>query len=288
MAQPRPGYMTMKFLHPKVRLATERLIPFSEGASRSGSSRSAVLGVLAAVTLLALTGCTTVTRAKDAVVDNTRNAVQVIKRKVADVTAPARQAENAPSAPDINQADTTKARPATSSSFADSLEVTGMLSVVRPKGCLASKGCKPSYRLYNENFSIRTALAGDVHEVHDGMLVTLKGRWVPLAGPALTGDSWRRTDSALDVASYDVVTGHRYRDFLVARAEDFANQTYGCASAWDRSFGWQIVNREPYLIVRMTNPLNRTTPEFVELWYHGKSGKFLRESKSHANVNPCR
>lgn len=287
MKQPRSGHNAVKFLIFKSPFAATT---GSRVAVKIFPGQTALTS-LVVVTLLTLTGCTTVTRAKDAVVDNTRNAVQVIKRKVAVVAAPAKQAENAPSAPDINQADSAKPRPASpslSSNFADGLELTGMLSVVRPKGCLASKGCKPSYRLYNENFSIRTALAGDVHEVHDGMLVTLKGRWVPLTGPTLTGDSWRRTDSALAVASYDVVTGHRYRDFLVARADDFSNQTYGCASAWDRSFGWQIVNREPYLIVRLTNPLNRTTPQFVELWYHGKSGKFLRESKSDAKIDPCR
>ncbi len=237
------------------------------------------------VAITALAGCTSMTRAKDIVVDNTRSAVEAIKRTTGMVKAPAASPENAPNAPAPESAAASKSRPVPVS---DSFELTGMLSVVRPDGCLASKGCNPTYRLYNENFSVRTALAGDVHEVHDGMLVTLKGRWIPLAGPALVGDSWSRNDSELDVASYEVVSGHRYRDFLVKRADDFAEQTYGCASAWDRSFGWQIVNREPYLIVRMTNPLNRTAPEFVELWYHGKSGKFLRESKSDANVNPCR
>jgi len=219
--------------------------------------------MLVAVTLIVLmvSGCTTVHRAKDAVVEKTQQAVDAVKRTAAVITSPRPAAENSPAPPAPADASTPKVRPVARS---DEFEITGMLSAVRPKDCLASKGCKPTYRLYNQNFSIRTALSGEVHE------------------------AWRRTDSEIEVANYDVVSGHRYRDFLVKRAEDFAEQTYGCGSVWDRSFGWQIVNREPYLIVRMTNPLNRTSPDYVELWYHGKSGKFLRESKSHANVNPCR
>jgi len=244
--------------------------------------------LVALLIVATVSGCTTVTRAKDVVVSKTQAAVDVVKRTATSVMPSKPSAENSPVPPTAGEDATSSAAKVRPDPGTDELEVTGMLSVVRPKDCLASKGCKPFYRLYNQNFSVRTALSGDVHEVHDGMLVTLKGRWIPLSGPELKGGSWQRTDSAIEVANYDVVSGHRYRDFLVNRAEDFAKQTYGCGSAWDRSFGWQVVNREPYLIVRMTNPLNRTNPEHVELWYHGKSGKFLRESKSHANVNPCR
>jgi len=110
-------------------------------------------GVLLAASLTALlvTGCTTVDRARTAVVEKTQQAVEAVKRTAAVVTSPRPKAENSPAPPAPSDASTRKIRPVSKS---DEFEITGMLSAVRPKDCLASKGCEPMYRLYNQNFSI--------------------------------------------------------------------------------------------------------------------------------------
>jgi len=228
------------------------------------SRRLMTVGVVGIV--LTLAGCDTVSRAGRTVADTSRNVVDTIKRKTAGV----------PSTNDVAPS-------------SDDFELTGVLSVIRYDDCSVAEGCGPEYRLFSENFTIRTALTGDIHEVHDQLLVTLRGQWIPITNGPLKGDTWRRKDSAVRVSEYDVLTGIRYRDFLLKKARDYSTERYGCDSSWDRSFGWRIVNREPYLIVSLTNAFSNQTPRpSVSLWYHGNTGKFLRESKSHANVDPCK
>jgi len=247
------------------------------GAERARSCRSHVVrlcvtGTVAVFLTAGLTGCATVGDATDVVASKTRAVVSAVKRGAKKTISRVRKT----------------ASPAPKRSGDGSFELTGILAVVDVDECSAGVDCGPRYQLYNGDFTVRTALVGELHDVHDGLLVTVQGAWDSVQNAPLKGPGWRRTDEAIRVADYEIHTGVRIRGFLSRNAAQYTQSKFGCTVQWPQAYAWRIINREPFLIVRLSSPkVSVTGAEFVELWYHGDTGNFLRENLSHANLKPC-
>lgn len=163
--------------------------------------------------------------------------------------------------------------------------ITGMLIVVEPQqDCSDAGNCAPKYTIYNEDFSTRTALLGDVDDQHAGLLLAVTGEKTEIEVLSTTGE--KRAMPAVRIADYRTLTSLPYQTFLVEQADAFSREKFGCRSLWDRSFAWHVEQDEAYLGVRMTDP-SSDTPKYVEAWFDGNEGTLVDSRLEPENADPC-
>lgn len=168
------------------------------------------------------------------------------------------------------------------------VELTGILAIVNTQDCPLVEGCGPKYRIFSEDFDDRIPLLGDISDDHSDQLIKVQGVWTFLSDEESRGLNRDAGDAAVKVASYEILSPLKYRDFLIDEADQYTVENYGCSSLWDKSFRWRTNNDQLTLIVRLTeSSLAREPLPYLELWFDANSRALTTESASSDGVDPC-
>ena len=166
------------------------------------------------------------------------------------------------------------------------LGTVGMLTVVT--SCASPEGCGPTYKLRDSNMETYIPLLGDINDENDQLIISVVGRWTELPEDEYHDINYDGPTVAIAVDAYAVLSRIKYHDFLVPEAREYAIRQYGCFIPWNKTFSWEMKNQRPILKVRMTETSSEETPQpFIELWYDGNTGAFIKEINNLSGYNPC-
>lgn len=168
------------------------------------------------------------------------------------------------------------------------IEMTGILRVLLPEDCVIEY-CGPKYSLLNDTLWTEAILIGDIDKNHSNLIIQVFGKEIILTDDdRILINYFGPIDTAIYVEKYRLISSIEYHSFLVYKAREYTIKKYGCYIAWEKTFSWKIIEDTPYIIVRMTDTFSDCIPlPFIELWYHGDSGKFIKEINSLGGIDPC-
>jgi len=172
----------------------------------------------------------------------------------------------------------------------------GMLSVILPENCCIPEGCGPTYKLMypapdlNEIYPPFTyiPLLGNISHYHDQLIIKVIGEDTILPPEEYGSMNYYGPTYAIFVQEYELLSQIKYHDFLVPEAKNYTEQTYGCFICWNKTFSWEINGNQSIIKVRLTNTFSaETSLPFIELWYDGNTGQFIKEENNLNGNNPC-
>lgn len=166
----------------------------------------------------------------------------------------------------------------------------GMLEVVI--NCMIPEGCGPKYRLSNSGFTGWVGLLGNINNSDNGMIIEVFGYETKLPDNQKSMLNNEKDMKAIRVIKYKVLSKiSDYHSFLMSESEKYMLKRFGCTCKWPNDckfkydgirFSWEYKNNEPILKVKWIQD-----SKFVELWYDGNSGEFIKEIVSPPDAIFC-
>lgn len=153
---------------------------------------------------------------------------------------------------------------------------SGVLVIIDPSRCQLPEGCGARARLMDAHFENGLPLVGAVDDSLSGRVVTVTGTETP-------------DREALIVSRIEPHTAFPYHPFLVEAASRYTRSHYGCKVAWNKRFSWKLRAGVGWLGVRMTNTHQPgENKPFIELWFNGENGLFIKALSALGGTSPCR
>jgi hypothetical protein len=157
---------------------------------------------------------------------------------------------------------------------------SGMLIIIDPSVCQLPEGCGPRYRLMDERFQSWLPLEGTIDQ-------SLSERVITVTGTVKSGQTGE-ADKSVTVSHIEPHTTLPYHSFLVEAASRYTKSRYGCKVEWNKSYSWKLRAGVGWISVRMTNThLPGEKKPFIELWYNGDNGLFIKELSALGSTFPC-
>jgi len=144
--------------------------------------------------------------------------------------------------------------------------------------CAFPEGCGPKYRFYGPNLKEAVELLGDINDSDDGLIIEVIGYEANLPGNHKS--MFEKDMKAIRVIKYNVLSKIPYHSFLISKSQDYMLERFGCTCKGpynckfkhNKSFSWEYSNKQPILKIKWSQD-----NKWVELWYDGNSGEFIKE-----------
>ena len=164
-------------------------------------------------------------------------------------------------------------------------EITGMLQIIDPAKCPIASGCGPTYSLLGVNLKKQIAIEGDIQNNHNQLIITAQGDFRKVTSQEKSKSGYENVHSVLKVTEYRVRSRYPYQTFLDTKMSQKMEQNFGCEPLWDKSYSWQVKDKDTVLNVRLTEPVESSSSSYIEFSYDGNSGEFIDQMQS--GTPPC-
>jgi len=173
----------------------------------------------------------------------------------------------------------------------------GMLEIRTTGGCFFDGRCDESNKrrllVLNEELNEDDTYgetqilldAPNIPDEDDELMVVVYGA----QSTALDSDMIETVRDLIKVKGYKVLSKVPYHAFLRDEKSVYTKKEYGCKIGWNTSFAWDYRDGVPIIKVKMQRRLtDEESQPYIELWYDGNTGDFIKELNDLRFRNPCK